>query len=166
MASSPSPAKDGAHRTVTQKAAILAFFDAVQELKESMVIRSDRYLGDLAEFLCADEFQIDLAKNLREAGYDGTRGPVKVQVKYGGGKKTNVDLGDPDNYEEIYIVLGRGSVVRAATPDGDFIVYRLTADQARKMKTRNGKYSCGAQSFVAAPLRTISISAMKTSVNT
>lgn len=74
-------------------------------------MRSDRYLGDLAEFLCADALDIDLASNLRKIGHDGTRVEVRVQVKYGGGKKTNVDLGDPDTYQEIYIVLGEESTL-------------------------------------------------------
>ena len=126
-----------------QKAAIEAFATAISGLKEADVIRSHRYLGDIAEFLCADAFGIALSDNLREEGHDGMRGGVKVQVKYGGGKKTNVDLGNPDEYEEIYIVLGLESVVRTAGYDGDFVVYKLTSDEVRTMRTPKGKYSCG-----------------------
>ena len=127
-----------------QKRAIGRFAGAIDELKDAGVIRSHRYLGDIAEFLCADLFGIVLSQNLREAGHDGMRGKLRVQVKYGGGKKTNVSLGNPDEYDEIYIVLGRESVVRMEGHDEDFVVYKLTPDEVRtKTKTRNGTYSCG-----------------------
>jgi hypothetical protein len=134
-----------------QRAAIAKFSEAVAELKVAGVIRSDRYLGDVAEFLCADAFGIKLEQNLREGGHDGRRGDVKVQVKYGGGKKTNVDLGNPNAYGELYVVLGRGSIVRSSRYDGDFLVYKLTADQVRALKNGSGGYSCGGSQFSRAP---------------
>ncbi|MHB1401708.1 MAG: DUF6998 domain-containing protein [Thiobacillus sp.] len=126
-----------------QKTAIENFASAITELNAAGVIRSHRYLGDIAEFLCADAFDIVLSDNLREEGHDGMRDDAKVQVKYGGGKKTNVDLGNPDEYQEIYIVLGRESVVRTKTYDEDFVVYKLTSDEVRTMCTPSGNYSCG-----------------------
>ena len=134
-----------------QKAALTKFAEAVTELKAAGVIRSDRYLGDVAEFLCADAFGIHLEKNLREGGHDGHRGTLKVQVKFGGGKKTNVDLGDPNVYDELFVVLGQGSVVRSARFDGDFLVYKLTAEEVRGMKRPGGKYSCGSARFSCTP---------------
>lgn len=126
-----------------QKLSIERFAAAIEGLKEARVIRSHKYLGDIAEFLCADAFSIILSENLREKGHDGMRGTLRVQVKYGGGKKTNVSLGDPDHYDEIYVVLGRESVVRAPEFNGDFVVYRLTSQEVRGMQTKNGSYSCG-----------------------
>ncbi|QSQ16846.1 hypothetical protein [Myxococcus landrumensis] len=138
-----------------QRAALKDFARAVNTLREAGVIRSHRYLGDIAEFLCAGMFGIDLATNLRQAGHDGLRGEVRAQVKYGGGKKTNVDLGNPDAYDEIYVVLGQESVVRAPAYEGDFLVYILTADEARALKTPGGSYSCGASYFEREPHRVI-----------
>jgi len=126
-----------------QKTAIEDFASVITELKAAGVIRSHRYLGDIAEFLCADAFDIVLSDNLREEGHDGMRGDVKVQVKYGGGKKTNVDLGNPDEYQEIYIVLGRESVVRTNAYNDDFIVYKLTSGEVRAMRRPSGNFSCG-----------------------
>jgi hypothetical protein len=140
-----------------QSAAIKDFARAVNELKEAEVIRSHRYLGDIAEFLCKDAFGIDLATNLRQVGHDGLRGEVRAEVKYGGGTKTNVGLGNPDDYDEIYVVLGQESVVRAPDYEGDFLVYIFTAEEARAMKTPGGNYSCGKSHFEKAPHRVISL---------
>lgn len=126
-----------------QENAIKGFAKAIEELTAAGVIRSHKYLGDIAEFLCADAFGIILSNNLRETGHDGMRENLRVQVKYGGGKKTNVSLGNPDKYDEIYIVLGRESVVRAKDHDGDFVIYRLTSEEVRQMKTQSGTHSCG-----------------------
>jgi hypothetical protein len=141
-----------------QRRAITRFASSIRELKDAGVIRSHRYLGDLAEFLCADAFSINLEDNLRQAGHDGTRGGLRVQIKYGGGTKTNVDLGDPLTYDEVYVVLGEESVIRSYSHDADFLVYKLTAEQVRGLgKTKKGKYSYGANQFRRAPDRTISL---------
>lgn len=103
-----------------QQLAITKFKASIKELKDSGVIRSHRYLGDLAEFPCADALKIDLATNLRQAGHDGMRAQLRAQIKYGGGAKTNVDLGSPLTYEEVYVVLGKDSVVRSHPHDADF----------------------------------------------
>ncbi len=135
-----------------QKSAIVSFGTAIRELKDSGVIRSHRYLGDLAEFLCADAFNIDLATNLRQTGHDGMRDELRAQIKYGGGTKTNVDLGDPSKYEEVYVVLGKESVVRSHPHDADFLIYKLTSNEVLAMgKTKKGKYSCGSAPFSHAP---------------
>lgn len=131
-----------------QRHALLSFNSSIEELKSAGVIRSDRYLGDIAEFLCADAYGIDLNTNQRQAGHDGVRQDLKVQIKYGGGKKTNMDLGDPWTYDEVYIVLGKDSVVRKHVHPADFLVYRLSAEDVRNIgTTAKGRYSCGASQF-------------------
>lgn len=86
-----------------QTLALRSFALAVKELRDAEVTRSHRYLGDIAEFLCADAFGINLATDLRQVGHDGIRENLKVQIKYNGSEKTNVDLGDPRHYDEVYI---------------------------------------------------------------
>lgn len=141
-----------------QRLALVGFRSSIEKLKAAGVIRSDRYLGDIAEFLCADAYGIDLATNLRQAGHDGLRQDLRVQIKYGGGKKTNVDLGDPSTYDEVYVVLGRDSVVRTYAHMADFLVYRLTAEEVRNIGTTlGGKYSCGAGQFMGPADRAISL---------
>lgn len=139
-----------------QQRAITDFTTSIQELKDAGVIRSDRYLGDLAEFLCADAFGIDLATNLRQTGHDGTHRGLRAQIKYGGGTKKNIDLGDPDTYEEIFVVLGRDSAIRDDSHDADFIIYKLTSDEVLAMGKNNaGGYSCGKTPFLRLPDETI-----------
>ncbi|EHC04307.1 hypothetical protein Sbal625DRAFT_3896 [Shewanella baltica OS625] len=141
-----------------QQHALLRFNRSIQELKSAGVIRSDRYLGDIAEFLCADAYGIDLATNQRQAGHDGVRQNLKVQIKYGGGKKTNMDLGDPSMYDEVYVVLGKDSEVRKHVHSADFLVYCLTKEDVKKIGTTpGGRYSCGASQFDRPPDRCISI---------
>lgn len=144
---------------LNQKNALLAFGAAVELLKQAKVIRSHRYLGDIAEFLCAELTGIDLATNLRQVGHDGMRGELRAQIKYGGGKKTNIDLGNPANYDEIYVVLGEGSVLRTYSAPEEFIVYRLTASQVAALTPiANGRYSCGKRTFSGAPDFVIALS--------
>ena len=138
-----------------QKEAIARFSASIKELREAGVIRSHRYLGDLGEFLCADAFGIDLAKNLREVGHDGLREKLKVQIKYNGGAKTNIDLGDPAEYEEVYIVLGKNSVARPTEHPADYLVYVLSSAEVHAMRTPKGKYSCGKGQLPALPARAI-----------
>lgn len=125
-----------------QKQAITGFISAVEILRNSGVVRSHRYLGDIGEFLCADSFGIDLASNLRQAGYDGVIENRLVQIKYHGGKSTTVNLGDPAHYDEVFVVLGPDSVIR---PDGfseEFLVYQLSATSVREFGSENGNYFC------------------------
>lgn len=141
-----------------QQLALSNFRAAIKELKDVGVIRSDRYLGDIAEFLCADAFEIDLAENLRQIGHDGMRQDLKVQIKYGGGKKTNIDLGDPSTYDEVYVVLGKDSIVRKHQGEADFFIYKLTANEVIKIgQTNKSKYSCGSSLFNKEPDYTISL---------
>ncbi|WP_315139142.1 hypothetical protein [Achromobacter marplatensis] len=135
-----------------QRVAIKQFIVAVRGLKDASVIRSHRYLGDLAEFLCADRLKVNLSTNLREVGHDGVRETLRAQIKYGGGKKTNMDLGDPSKYEEIYVVLGKESVIRKQLCDADFQIYKFTSAQVFAMgKNGKGGYSCGPKHFRRPP---------------
>lgn len=128
--------------TPEQTKAIKQFKLAVQELRRSGVVRSDRILGDIGEFLCAGHFGIELEPNLRERGHDGKLNNKLVQIKYHGGKSTTVNLGDPKQYAEAFIVLGPESVLRPENEKAEYLVYRLDADALEKSKTDNGNYHC------------------------
>lgn len=139
--------------------ALTNFASAIKELKDSGVIRSHRYLGDIAEFMCADAYKIDLATNLREAGHDGVRDDLRVQIKYAGGSKTNVDFGDPSKYDEVYVVLGKESQVRGHQHVADFLIYKMTSEEVKALpKTKKGKYSRGKNHFLGAPDKVVSLS--------
>ena len=143
---------------IRQRNAITAFGCAVQELKDAGVIRSHRYLGDIAEFLCADAYGIDLEKNLRTVGHDGMREELRAQIKYGGGEKTNMDFGNPGSYDEVYIVLGKESKIRDFPDDSDFLIYVMTSEEVKAIeKTPKGKYSRGITHFRRIPDKSISL---------
>jgi hypothetical protein len=136
-----------------------SFAAAVKELKDSEVIRSDRYLGDIAEFLCADAYGINLTTNLREVGHDGLREELKVQIKYAGGTKTNMDFGDPAKYDEVYVVLGKGSFVRRFPHDADFLIYKNTSDEVFAFgDMEKQRFSRGPTYFTGPPNKTVSLS--------
>lgn len=146
--------------TPTQRKAISEFFKAIRGLRQVQIIRSQRYLGDLGEFLCADAFCIDLARSRRERGHDGLRGADRVQVKYHGGKSTTADLGDPDQYDEVYLVLGPDSVLRPEGLAEDFLVYKFTAAAVRKFESSKskGNHYCTKARIPTKPERKIDLS--------
>ncbi len=140
-----------------QRTALAGFFDAVRRLKETGVIRSKRYLGDIGEFLCADRFGIQLGQNLREQGYDGHLDGARVQVKYHGGRSTTADLGDPVHYREIFLVLGPDSVLRDDKRSEEFLVYRFSAVEVKGFLTNGGRYLCSKSKIPSQPACGISL---------
>lgn len=133
--------------------AISAFFDSVNELRKLGVIRSDKYLGDLAEYICAHFYEIELASSGRQAGHDGVDCDGYVQVKYHGScTRTNIDLGDPDMYDYVLVVLGKTSLLRSNMYTGDFLVYRMSSNSVRQYRNEaKGTYSCGKKPFERTP---------------
>jgi hypothetical protein len=141
----------------SQEKAISEFRRAIEALRATGVIRSHRYLGDLGEFLCADTFGIDLERNLRAVGIDGRRNELRVQIKYHGGKNTAIDVGDPNSYDELYVVLGPGSVFRPHGYADDFLVYLISSDQVRAFESKEGKYWCTQNRLGDEPTRHIAL---------
>ena len=114
--------------TKDQETAIENFFVSVSQLKELGIIRSDKYLGDIAEFLGQCWFGLELAESGRQVGYDGKIGKAKIQVKFNGGGSTTVNCGDPNEYDELMIVLGPDSALRTADGENSFQIYRIPSD--------------------------------------
>ena len=125
-----------------QSNAIKQFMRAIHALRRTKVVRSGRILGDIGEFLCASHFGIELGNNLREEGFDGKLHDQLIQVKYHGGKSTTVNLGNPANDVEVFIVLGPESVLRPYGEKAEYLVYRLDAEAIKKCKTKGGNYHC------------------------
>ena len=147
--------------TPRQLAALKQFTAVVKELRDSGVIRSHRYLGDIAEFVCMRTHNVVLEENLRAPGHDGIRGNKRVQVKYGGGTKTNVSLGNPDTYEEILVVLGPDSVLRDKAETADLLIYTLTAEDVRACTPgKQGSFSCGKKGWQGKVPERISLEAL------
>jgi hypothetical protein len=126
--------------------AIANFFEAVSELRKLGVIRSDKYLGDLAEYICSNFFDIELAASGRQPGYDGIANNARFQIKYhGSSTRTNIDLGDPSQYDTLLVVLGPASMLRDPAFAEDFLVYRMSSESVRSHVRKNQvTYSCRA----------------------
>lgn len=111
-----------------QKEAIIQFFVAVKKLKDTGVIRSSKYTGDIAEFLVAEMLEIELSDNQREPGYDGVDATNrKVQIKYHGGVSGNNIIINEGNFDDVIVVLAPDSKLRIekCTP-GCFSIFKLS----------------------------------------
>ncbi|PPD42164.1 MAG: hypothetical protein CTY16_14850 [Methylobacter sp.] len=143
------------------KQAISQFFESIEKLKQFGVFRSDKYLGDLGEYISQYFYNIELAKSGRQPGHDGIDSEGLVQVKYHGSiTRTNIDLGNPDEYQNLLIVLGPNSLLRNSSVEGDFLVYRMSADTVRQFKNENKEtYSCGKEPFAGQPSNVLNLKA-------
>lgn len=91
------------------------------------MIRSDKILGDLAEWICVQHYGLILATSGRHPGYDGLIGERKVQVKaHNSPKGTNLSVGNPDLYDELIVLIGPRSRLRAGPAGQNFHVYRFS----------------------------------------
>lgn len=127
-----------------QKIAVDAFFAAAEKLRVMGVIRSDRFLGDIAEFLVASKLGMDLAESKRQEGFDGIVDLKKIEVKYNGGSSKTVLCGDPNLYDELVVVLGPGSVLRDPLLAEPYLFYRIPSAEVKvKVPHRDGKLRLG-----------------------
>jgi hypothetical protein len=133
---------------VEKKIALQQFFAAAKKLKELEVIRSDKYLGDIAEFICVEKLGIELCNSQRNEGYDGWLNGKRCEVKYNGATRTNVELGDPSKYEVVFVVIGYESCLARNYEFGTFKVYQFTSQEVvANFLQESGKYSCGITVF-------------------
>jgi hypothetical protein len=130
--------------THDQETAITAFFDAVGKLEQVKVIRSSRFLGDISEFLCAEMFGTSLVSDLRQPGHDGIQEDRRVQVKFNNSPTgNNINVGNPDKYEELIVVIGPRSKLREIEHGKDeFRFYCFTSDDVRPWRTGKGSFYC------------------------
>jgi hypothetical protein len=141
------------------KLAIKIFFEQVDKLKDLNVIRSDKYLGDIAEYITTCFYNIELAESGREPGYDGIDEDGRVQVKYHGSiTRTNLSLGNPNEYENLLVVLGPNSLLRSAKYKDDFLIYRFSSNEVKvHQNSKSGSYSCGKAPFEREPDNTLNL---------
>jgi hypothetical protein len=126
--------------SVEQMKAIGEFYSAADRLRELKIIRSDRYLGDIAEFIAKECLGMTLATSRREQGYDGHIDDKKVEVKYNGGKSTTLNAGKPETYEELVVILGPKSVIRDSELTDEYIIYRIPSSEvAKKPPHKDGR---------------------------
>lgn len=122
------------------------------------MIRSDKILGDLAEWICTDRYGLVLATSGRHPGYDGMIGQSKVQVKaHNSPKGTNLSVGNPDLYDELIVLIGPRSRLRVGPAGQTFHVYRFTASHvAANLQRASGCY-CAKKSLTDMQYEVVNI---------
>jgi len=128
--------------TEDQKEAIQNFFKSLKVLRRMNIVRSDVILGDIGEFLCTFAFHgLQLVPEKTNEGYDAYFNQKKVQIKYSNSPDAkNIDLGNPEKYQELIVVLGKESAHRMMDePDVDYIFYKYSSVEViEKFKVSSG----------------------------
>ena len=132
---------------VEVKKALSQFFAAQKKLNQLGVIRSRDYVGDIARYLCAATYGLELVE--RAAGYDGIIADSRVQVGVNNCPTGHpVRLGRSAEWDEALVVLGPNSWLRPESVPGDFIFYRFTREEiAERFKLRGDQYVGGRSVF-------------------
>lgn len=141
--------------TKEDKEALQGFFRAVRELRAHGIIDSDRYLGDIGEFLAATEYHLTLAKSKRQQGHDTEGHEERVQIKFHNSTtRTNIDFGDPHAYDYVIAVIGPDSLLHpGAAYAGHVVFYRFSSEHVR---TNFPTHSCG-KNGLGKPDRALSL---------
>lgn len=121
------------------------FFDAVQNLRQVNVLRSDKYLGDIGEFIASTIFTVELSNNQREETIDGEINGSTVQVKFNSSPtKTNINVGRARDYDLLVLILSRSSKHFPLSCNSDFVGYLINQDSilTNFSETANDTFSC------------------------
>lgn len=129
------------------------FFKAVQDLRESNIIRSDRYLGDIGEKICEVLYGIELNPSAREEGHDGVLNNEKYEIKFHNSPtRTNIYLGNPEKYNILLVVLGPHSLLRPDGHEESFLIYKITNEYVIENFKQESGYCCGKGYFAASEI--------------
>lgn len=124
------------------------FFKAIQDLRESNIIRSDRYLGDIGEKICETLYGFTLNQSAREEGYDGVLDNQRYEVKFHNSMtRTNIYLGNPELYDFLLVVLGSDSLLRPEGYEETFLIYKITNEFVKANFNQKSGYCCGKTYF-------------------
>lgn len=95
------------------KMSLLNFFNSTKVLTENKIIRSSKYSADIAEFLCAKFYDLELSQSQREVGFDAfDKKGNKIQIKINNSsKKTNQNIGIKTQYDYLYLVITSKSLL-------------------------------------------------------
>jgi hypothetical protein len=144
--------------TQDQAVAIIEFMAAAAKLRAMEVIRSDRFLGDIGEFLAASEFELQLAKSPRQEGHDTEGEADRVQIKFHNSPtRTNINLGKPTKYDRVLIVVGPDSLLHpAGSYAGKYCFYEFNAKHVQLNFSTKKAYSCGKKALLD-PIRALTL---------
>lgn len=122
------------------------------------MIRSDKVLGDLAEWICVQRYGLVLETSGRHPGYDGVIDERKVQVKaHNSPKGTNLSVGNPELYDELFVLIGPRSRLRVGPAGQSFHVYRFTSAHVNTTFRRESGCYCAKSALVKASYDVIDI---------
>lgn len=123
---------------MNEKKLIESFFELEDRLKDASVLKSTRHLGDIAEFLCADLYNLTLSKSKIQEGYDAKdKKKVKYQIKINNSsERTNQPTGAPDEYDFLLLVVTKNSKLwQFSNSDTYFAtVYRIKSKELQNKK--------------------------------
>lgn len=129
--------------TKTEKLLIRDFFACAAKLLDAEVVRSDKLLGDIGEWLCVRKYGLVLAESGRNPGFDGHIGEEKIQVKvHNSPKGTNLSVGDPEKYDRLIVLIGPRSRLRYKDSVNSFHVYHFSADEVQTLMARKSGHFC------------------------
>ncbi|WP_426992920.1 hypothetical protein [Methylomonas sp. CM2] len=127
----------------TEKKLIREYFESVAKLQDQNIVRSDKVLGDLGEWLCVKKFGLVLEESGRHPGYDGKINGEKVQVKvHNSPERTNLSVGDPEKYDHLIVLIGPRSKLRIGSRDEAFHAYCFTSAEVKNTMARDSGYYC------------------------
>lgn len=122
---------------------ISEFFAVASKLNDAGIVRSDKLLGDIGEWLCVKAYGLVLAESGRSKGFDGCIGDNEIQVKvHNAPIGTNVSVGNPDNYDELIILIGPRSRLRDTDNTQSFHVYRFSSNEVKSTMKRSSGFYC------------------------
>lgn len=122
---------------------IKAFFDCIAKLMDANIIRSNTSIGDIGEWLCVHKYGLKLNESSRHPGFDGWIGQEKVQVKlHNSPKGKNLNVGNPDKYDKLIILLGPNSYLRVHDSVISFHAYNFTSSEVKQLMKRKRGYFC------------------------
>lgn len=132
--------------TDDQRSALREFFKSTEKLKELGIIRSSRYLGDIGEFICKEEFDVVLEDDLRAEGHDARDGDGhRVQVKFSNSKKSNnINVGNPNKYDKLIVIIGFNSKLKETDHNdaSEFRAYFFESSEVKQWVTEKESYYC------------------------
>lgn len=117
-----------------KKDAIKTFFDTVQKLKDEGIIRSSKYSGDIAEYICQELYSLTLSTSQREIGFDARdKNNIRYQIKLNNStQKTNQDIGNITTYDNLLLLVASDSLLFDSRYETAFIlIYNIPASQLR-----------------------------------
>jgi hypothetical protein len=114
-----------------KKDSIRMFFETVERLKDEEIIRSTKYLGDIAEYICQELYALTLSSSQREIGFDasdidGNTYQIKINNS---SEKTNQDIGDISVYNNLLLIVTSNSLLFDSTyPNAFMLIYNIPSN--------------------------------------